>query len=85
MRNSYAGISTSGAVTRRAPPTARIRRCSAIDTTAVRTPLEALLARSDAAAWDYLTERLTLNERSIRIARRSTQRVPDRELVEIEG
>jgi tRNA-dihydrouridine synthase 3 len=30
-----------------------------------RTPLEALLARNDAAAWDYLTERLTLNEEVI--------------------
>ena len=27
-----------------------------------RSPLEALLSRSDAAAWSYLTERLTLNE-----------------------
>jgi len=29
---------------------------------AARSPLEALLSRGDAAAWDYLTERLTLDE-----------------------
>jgi tRNA-dihydrouridine synthase 3 len=35
------------------------RRTTAIDT---RMPLDALLARGDAQAWDYLTEQLTLNQ-----------------------
>ena len=55
----------------------------------VRTPLEALLARNDAAAWDYLTERLTLNEDdSIRRRRHrhveSDHATPSRAL-EVEG
>ena len=35
------------------------RRSTAVES---RTPLDTLLSRGDAEAWDYLTERLTLNE-----------------------
>ena len=59
---SSRGTSTSGAATCRVARTARIRRCSgAKRSSRTRSPLEALLARSDAPAFDYLSDRLPTN------------------------
>ena len=60
--NSCCGTSGSGADTRRAAPTAAIPRCSGANRGSPRNPLEALLARSDAPAHEYLADRLLAEE-----------------------
>ena len=61
--NSCAGTSGSGAATPAGAPTARGRRCSiARPPRCCRAQLEALLARTDDAALDFVTDRLLAGE-----------------------
>ena len=73
-RSSFAGTRPSGAAMRHSDPTAHGPTMQQRDAWTPRSALEALLARSDEAALDYVTDETADRRRPLRLSRRTWRR-----------